>query len=136
MSYTLRISAPRTTDFVKIVAFETLADAACDLLGKNLDKAFFVRPSNAGRDDGDTTYFAIVEIQGGGSVVARFFSGGIGRKGGVKPPRNLLERGSIAEVERDLGLEPGDLTATDWEGEESSDSAWERKMGRKAAVSA
>lgn len=135
MIYTLRLSAPRATDFVEVEA-ETLADAACDLLGKNMDKAFFVRPDNAGRGDGDTTYFANVEVQGHGTVTARYFYGGIGRKGGVKPPRNPLERDSIAEVERDLGLEMGDLTATEWQGEESADSAWERKMGRQAAVSA
>ena len=135
MNYTLRLIAPRQTNFFSVEA-ETLADAACDLLGRHKDKAFFVRPDNAGREDGDTTYFANVEIQGHGSVTARYFSGGIGRKGGVKPPRNPLERDSIAEVERDLGLEHGDLTATDWEGEESADSAWERKMGRQAAVSA
>ena len=125
MIFNLRITSPKATDFVRVKA-ETLADAACNFLGENTDKAFFVRPANAGRQDGDTSYFALVEIEGVGTVMARYFRGGIGRTGGVKPPRNPLERDSIAAVERDLGMAPGALTETEWEGEESAAAAWER----------
>lgn len=131
MIYNVRMVAPHVTEFSPVQA-ETLADAAGNFLGENLKKSLFVRPCNAGRTDGETSYFARLEVQGEGAVTARYFFSGIGRHGGIVT-RDPRERSSLAKVERDLGLAPGSLTECEWEGEEPADVAWERKMGRLPA---
>ena len=128
MQFKIRSLRPHVTPFTAVEA-DTLAEAAGDFLAENRAKALFVRPANAGRADGDTTYFAVLEVEGEGEFVARYFYGGIGRQGGIKP-KNPNERDSIAAVERDLGLKPGDISDVEWVGEESPDHAWDRKMGR------
>lgn len=126
MKFELRFLLPFETPFIE-VSGEDIADAACSLLGLNLKRALFVRPEDAGRTDGDTSYFAQMECKGGESFTARYFFGGIGRSGGLKPLPNPLQCSSIAEVERRLGLQPGDLDC-EWVGEESAKDAWTRKM--------
>lgn len=132
MKFQLRFVLPFETAFIDAEG-EDLADASCSLLGANLERALFVRPDDAGRTDGDTSYFSLIEVRGGDSFVARYFFGGIGRFGGVKPKPNPLQCASIAEVERRLGLESGVLDC-DWAGEESREDAWARKMAPYAAA--
>lgn len=108
---------------------ESVAEAACIFLEKNCSKALFVRPENAGRTDGETSFFAVVDIQGEGEFLTRYFTGCIGRTGGIKPPKNPNERLSLAAVERDLGLSAGDIEQAEWEGEESVEDAWNRQRG-------
>ncbi|WP_139222977.1 hypothetical protein [Paracidovorax wautersii] len=126
MKYQLRFLLPFETSFVEVEG-EDLADAACSLLGLHLKRALFIRPADAGRSDGDTSYFAQMECEGEGAFTARYFFGGIGRSGGVKPLRNPLQCSSVAEVEMRLGLEPGSLDC-EWMGEESAEDAWNRKQ--------
>lgn len=126
MKFQLRFLLPFETPLVEVEGTD-LADAACSLLGLHLKRALFVRPDDAGRTDGDTSYFAQMECEEEASFTARYFYGGIGRSGGVKPPRNPLQCSSIAEVEMRLGLEPGALDC-EWAGEESAEEAWDRKM--------
>jgi hypothetical protein len=128
MIFNLRMTRPTVTSFVTVEASE-LSTAACNFLGKNTSKALFVRPENAGRDDGDTSYFAQIEVEGVGEVTARYFFGGIGRHGGITT-WNPNERKSLADVERSLGLADGSLTECDWEGEESADDAWKRERSK------
>ena len=61
-------------------------------------------------------HFAQIEIDGHDTVIAREFTSGIYRRGGVKPNR---ER-TIQDVARELGWEhaPADLLAP-WDGEET-----------------
>lgn len=75
----------------------------------------------------ETAFFAVVEVEGHGQFIGRHFYAGIGRKGGVnrKMPN---ERASVEEIEQELGLEPGVLSEDGWQGEESVEEAWERKM--------
>lgn len=136
--YKLRFIAPVPSEEVINAPGTDLSDAACDLLLANRSKALFVKPEDAGRSDGDTTYFAKMEVIDGdpdelvgyrvddGVFVARCFYGGIGRKGGVKPPRNPLQCASLSEVEARLGLEVGYLDC-DWAGEESEKDAMARQ---------
>lgn len=123
--------APQITGFV-IVQAETLADAACAFLSDHLGQALFVRPINDSQTHGDTTYFARVDIRGEGEMTARYFYGGIGRYGGIRHIKHINpnERANLTDVERDLGLEQGDLTDCEWQGEESVAQAAERKKSR------
>lgn len=129
MKYQLRFCQPFQTNHLFIDAGD-LAEAACDLLGAHKGRALFIRPADAGRTDGDNTYFALMQAPDGEPFVARYFFGGIGRSGGVKPPANPLQCRSIQEVEQRLGLSAGDLDC-DWEGEETSEEALKRKRGPK-----
>lgn len=126
MLFNLRIKQSSDTAFTPVEGFD-LADAACTFLGENLKLALFVTPQNAGRDDGDTTYLALVEVEGSATVCARCFYGGISRVGGVKV-RNPRERTSISAIELEFGWQPGSLTECDWDGEESAFEALTRKI--------
>ena len=127
MTINIRFILPVATPFFA-VSEDDLSVAACSLLGDNKEKALFIKPEDAERSDGDTTYFAIMETDRGESLIARYFFGGIGRYGGVKPPRDPLQCASLAEVETRLGLEAGAISDCDWSGEESEDEGWERKI--------
>ena len=128
MKYNIRFLLPVATEFKEISA-ESMAEACCTHLGKNRSKSLFVKPKNAGRSDGDTSYFAIMQVEGeSNSFVVRYFFGGIGRHGGVKPPQDPSERFTLAEVERDFGLNAGHITDTEWDGEESAVDAWNQKL--------
>lgn len=128
MSHNIKFLKPFESPFFQSSADE-LSYAACEILGQNLKKALFVRPEDAGRDDGDTSYFALMADDAGHEFAARYFFGGIGRKGGVKPPRSPLQCASLAEVETRLGLPSGDLDC-EWDGEQSSQDAFDEKFGR------
>lgn len=126
MKFNIRLTQPVETQFASVEASD-VAEAACSFLESQIHQALFVRPENAGRQDGQTTYFGLVDVQDHGVMCARYFYAGIGRKGGIKV-RNPNERNSIAEVEKEFGIGAGSLDDCDWSGEESTDDAWERKM--------
>ena len=128
MPHKIKFLKPFESQFSESNA-EELSEAACDLLANHANKALFIRPDDAGRNDGDTTYFALMADDTGHEFVARYFYGGIGRKGGIKPPRNPLQCASMAEVETRLGLPAGGLDC-EWDGEQSAEDAWEAKLGR------
>lgn len=137
MIFKIRFLAPCESSFMNATGVD-FADAACTLLLDNTGKALFIKPDDAGREDGYTTYFAKMEVTDvspeelgeyktdDGVFVARCFMGWIGRKGGVKPPRNPLQCNSLREVEKRLGLSEGYLDC-DWAGEESEEDAIKRK---------
>ena len=133
MIFKIRFLDPYESSFMTAKGVD-FADAACALLLDNTGKALFIKPDDAGRVDGCTTYFAKMKVTDispeelgeyktdDGVFVARCFMGGIGRKGGIKSPRNPLQCNSLREVEKRLGLSEGYLDC-DWAGEESEEDA-------------
>lgn len=128
MQFHLRVKAPTLGTYASAEGMD-LADAVGNFLETRLSECLFVRPEHGSGSDRETAYFALVDVQDLGEVVGRHFFGGIGRKGGVQKT-NPRQRYSLAEVERDLGLAPGFLSETEWEGEESEEAAWDRKFSR------
>lgn len=127
MTYQARLLAPKASAFHPVSGSD-VGDAASNFLGSRLDQALFVRPENYDSEDGETAYFAMVEVEGAEPVCVRYFYSGIGRKGGVQDKRHPNERASLAEVERSLGLESGFLSGANWRGEETAEEAWQRKF--------
>lgn len=131
--FEVRLISPEKTEFKNIMA-ASVADACMGLLEKNLGKALFIAPEHTGNVNGETSYFAVAEVEGHGEFVTRMFYSGIGRKGGVKV-QNRLARKSLEEVEAELGLTAGFLTEEgeiEWDGEESYEEASDRKWGKRA----
>ena len=108
------------------VAGADAADAVGSFMATRLDQCLFVRPENGSGSTKEWAYFALVEVEGVGVLLGRYFYAGIGRKGGVTQP-NPRERDSLAAVERDLGLPEGELSDGDWIGEESAAEASQRR---------
>ncbi len=131
--FEVRLISPVKTEFENIAA-ASVADACMGLLEKNLGKALFIAPEHTGNAHGETSYFAVAEVEGHGEFVTRMFYSGIGRRGGVKV-QNPLARTSLQAIEAELGLTAGFLAEdgdTDWDGEESVEDASDRKWGKRA----
>ncbi len=128
--FKIRFQAPQAGDYEEVDGVD-VADAVGNFLETKLSQCLFVKPENGSGSGNETAYFAVVDVEGTGELVGRHFYSGIGRKGGVKI-QNPRECRSLAEVEKRLGLTEGSLSDCAWEGEESVDSAWNRKFGRHA----
>lgn len=125
--FKIRFTAPKASSFVAVSGAD-VADAVGHFIENKLSQCLFVRAKNGSGSAAETGYYALVEVEGHGELVGRYFYSGIGRAGGVSRP-HPNERQSLAEVERDLGLSEGFLSNNDaWEGEESADEAWKRKF--------
>ena len=125
--FNIRFTAPGKSAFVP-VAGSDVADAVGRFIEGRLAQCLFVRAQNGSGSPTETGYYALVEVEGQGELVGRYFYSGIGRAGGVSRPQPN-ERKSLADVERDLGLSAGFLSDdTAWEGEESADEAWQSKF--------
>lgn len=131
MQFKIRFTAP-VASASTCVEGRDVADAVGEFVAARLDSCLFVRPGSPGNSGRETAYFAVIEVEGKGPLVARHFYSGIERAGGVRAT-NPKERAGLSEVEQSLGLSPGCLTEQDWDGEESAESAWERKFGNKEA---
>lgn len=68
--------------------------------------------------------YAMVEVEGHGTWVARCFRTGIWRSGGVRHPGQPQ---SLADVEQRLGLKSGELSEIVWIGEETYSDAQTRE---------
>ncbi len=126
-TYRIRFVAPTQSDFVEVAGHD-VPDAVGNFLEARLGGCLFVQPEKLGPESRETVYFAVVDVEGHGELVGRHFYSGIGRKGGVRVP-NPREMGSLAAVEKVLGLADGSLSDADWEGEESEDDARRRRWG-------
>lgn len=126
-TFKARLIEPTQTPFVEVKA-DDLISAACEGVFAHRRDALFVLASDSGIPTAETTYYAVVEVEGAEPVVARYFYGGIGRKGGLKPRPTPLQCTTIAEVEARLKLSPGALDC-DWEGEETMTEALARSFG-------
>ena len=131
VQYQIRFIAPVPSAATRVEG-QDVADAVGAFMASRLDSCLFVRPNNLAHAAEETAYFAVVEVEGAGPLVARHFFSGIERAGGTRAA-NPKERASLSEVEQSLGLSPGWLSEQDWSGEESADSAWERKFGKAGA---
>lgn len=63
-------------------------------------------------------YFSVIEVDGV-EMVSRVFYEGIGRKGGVRPPKRKNEADTLEEVAQKLCV-PADLLTGEWVGEEKN----------------
>ena len=134
MHHKIKFLKPFTTDFIQTSEAD-LSQAACELLSQHLGQALFILAVDAGRTDGDTSYFSLMADETGHEFVARYFSGGIGRSGGIKPQKKPLQCATMAEIESRLGVSPGHLEC-EWAGVESAADAWEKKRQKSKASGA
>jgi len=63
-------------------------------------------------DDGLLTVYGIVKVEGRGEWICRTYLRPLRRKGGVANPKS--PRKTVADIERDMGLGPGELSGTEW----------------------
>lgn len=117
-----RTSKPKESSWQKVLAAN--ADEAANIF-------WFEAHENLPRlswrgDVGPYVHFALVEVQGHQSVVARVFETGIFRKGRASTM-------SLAYLANQLGwaYPPEQLLEEGWEGEESWEAAETRKRGGK-----
>lgn len=120
--FNIRMTAPFQRP-LETVPGDSVEDALGSYMERYFSHGLFVRGTP------ETVYFAIAEVEGRGQFCLRHFYAGIGRKGGVRQ-QNLNERLSLREVEQDLGLSEGALSAQGWQGEETIEDAFCRKFGR------
>lgn len=120
--FNIKIIKPCQSDWEESDATE-VAEAIGDIIANNTNKCLSTKVGN------ETGFYAVVEVEGSGQFIGRYFYAGIGRKGGVsrKMPN---ERTSLEEIEKELGIELGSLSEDGWEGEESVEQAWDRKFSR------
>ena len=74
--------------------------------------------------------FALVEVEGHGEMLSRFYHYGIWRRGMTRPELPLKTR--LADIAQKLGWEhdPQELIAEGWDGEETMHEAEERMAAR------
>lgn len=85
-----------------------MCESAMDYMEKNLSQCLFIKGENT---DGlysrqETVYFAVLSVDGE-EMIARFFVSGIGRKGGIRNPRECL---SLEHLALRLGVTVEQLT--------------------------
>lgn len=69
---------------------------------------------------GSHIYFSLVEVEGHGEMVARLYTSGIVRAGGVKPRQVQTREQALADIAKQIGWEkdPALLLDAGWDGEE------------------
>ena len=113
------------------VDHDDFAEAVMEFMEDNLE--FFLRTKV---DDEFMYVGTFVELDSKGKPleekVGRFFSSGIGRKGGVKRAPHRLYRSSLNLIEKELGCSEGFLSDADttWDGAETTEESWDRKWNR------
>lgn len=117
-----RFTVPYTKGVFYVPA-ESAEDAAQDLLLKHTDLGIKVHPlSHAGVDDskwgpGDYVYFAVISVDGQ-KLIARCFTSGIVRRGGLRrrSTKSLVEVLTEVAERLDYAEDPASLLE-EWEGE-------------------
>ncbi|CAM5531546.1 hypothetical protein [Thauera mechernichensis] len=103
-TYRVRFVKPESAKDVTSITASSQEEAANAFMATNYARGYVV-PS-AARGTSETLYAAIVEVSGNDSppqqFVARYFYAGIGRSGGVRPPKTCS---SMPDLCKRLGVD-------------------------------
>lgn len=124
-AYRCRTLVPEVSEWKSVLA-NSPPEAAGDFFYDNADSLKKIgHVIEKGGDRREVVHFALVEVEGDKTYVARIFSSGIWRRGGVRMPRPTLKE--IAEKLK-WGGPAEELIEPGWAFEETYEDATARKL--------